>query len=182
MLSANANTIPVCTWAVMEMVCDPTLLVALREEANSVAIITDPQTGNRTFDIDHLKDLPLLQSVYTEVMRRHVSVNITREVRQPFQMEGFTMQKGQVLQAPTQLAHYDESVWGVEGHPASEFWAWRHVKYVSSSDSDEKTKTPVFELRGRATDYFPYGEFFFFFFLLSFPSPPFSPYRKFKEN
>lgn len=143
----------------MEMVRDPALLTAIRQEANSATII-DPETGNRTFDLDRLKDLPLLQSVYTEVMRRHVSINITREVRQPFQMEGFTLEKGAVLQAPTHLAHYDEPVWGVEGHPASEFWAWRHIKYVSSTDDNgNETKTPVFEMRGRATDYFPYGEF-----------------------
>lgn len=35
-----------------------------------------------------------------------------------------------MVQTCSHIAHLEESVWGMEGHPASEFWAWRHVKYV----------------------------------------------------
>jgi hypothetical protein len=84
-------------------------------------------------------------------MRLHISINITREVVQPLEVEGYMLAKGTLLQSPTELAHYEEGVWGVEGHPAGEFWAERHVKV----DSDGKR---VFEMRGRPTDWFPYGE------------------------
>ena len=53
--------------------------------------------------------------------------------------------------SPTELAHYEEGVWGVEGHPAEEFWAERHVKVGEGGNR-------VMEMRGKPTDWFPYGE------------------------
>jgi len=47
------------------------------------------------------------------------------------------------------VAHSNEQVWGVEGHPAEEFWAARHIKYVNGK--------PQFETAGRLADWFPYG-------------------------
>lgn len=142
----NANTVPVCTWAIMEMIRDRDLLTRLREEIDGVLVV---ENGETRFDLQRLVNLPLLQSVYVEVMRLRVSINVTREVVQPLEVEGYLLKPGSVLQAPTELSHYDEAVWGVEGHPAAEFWAERHVKYVDGA--------PVFEMRGRPTDFFPYG-------------------------
>jgi len=147
----NANTIPVATWAIIEMTKDPSLLAALRKEVEPT-YITDPATGRRTIDLQALAALPLLQSVYTEIMRMRISLNVTREVVRPLEVEGYTLAAGTLLQAPTELSHYKESVWGVEGHPATEFWAERHVKYVGG--------VAAFEVKGRPTDFFPYGEFF----------------------
>ncbi|KAK5655986.1 hypothetical protein OQA88_5124 [Cercophora sp. LCS_1] len=146
LIASNANTVPVCTWAILEMIRDPGLLERLREEVDSVVVV---ENGERKFDIQRLVNLPLLQSVYVEVMRLRVSIHVTREVVQPLEVEGYTLKPGSVLQAPTELAHWNEEVWGVEGHPAAEFWAERHVKYADGK--------AVFEMRGRPTDFFPYG-------------------------
>lgn len=63
-----------------------------------------------------------------------------------------------MLQASTDITHYDESIWGVEGHPASEFWAERHVRWVEKRGEGETKRERVFERLGGPNDFFPYGE------------------------
>ncbi|EXF77052.1 hypothetical protein CFIO01_01699 [Colletotrichum fioriniae PJ7] len=145
------------TWAVMEVIKDRSLFQAVREEVDSVSV-TDPKTGKPTFDVAKLVTLPLLQSIYVETLRMHVSINITREVMEPTELGGYHLSKGSLVQAPTQIGHREESVWGVEGHPASEFWAERHIKYVEKQDEDGKPQNvKEFSMTGRPSDFFPYG-------------------------
>jgi cytochrome P450 len=148
---ANGSTTPVATWMLIHILSSPDLLSALREEIGS-AISPHPTASLPTFDIQALTSLPLLQSVYTETLRLHVSVNITREVVKPLDIAGYTLPSGSIIQAPTAVAHFDEGVWGVEGHPASEFYAERHVKTVKGKR--------VFECVGKGSDLFPFGESF----------------------
>ncbi|KAK6064063.1 Cholesterol 7-alpha-monooxygenase 4 [Seiridium cupressi] len=57
-----------------------------------------------------------------------------------------------------QIAHHDEAVWGVPEHPASEFWAHRHIKYVESTDeAGNSQRKPEFSMAGRPSSFFPYG-------------------------
>jgi cytochrome P450 len=141
----------------MEIVRDPALFQAVRSEVLDT-LVTDPATGTRSFDIQKLLALPLLQSIYIEAMRMHVSANITRQVTRPISLEGYHLAKGSLLQAPTGIAHYDETVWGKEGHPATEFWAERNIKYVEKVDADGQTMwTKEFSMAGRPSDFFPYG-------------------------
>ena len=73
-------------------------------------------------------------------------------------MDGYTIRKGAMLQAPTTVAHYDEAVWGMEDHPASEFWAERHIKSIEEKDdSGNLSHKRVFAMAGRSGLYFPYG-------------------------
>jgi cytochrome P450 len=139
----TANTVPVCIWGLMELARDPILRREIRDEVEAAS------TG-RHFDVQKLVTLPLLQSFYTEVMRLHVSVLVIREALRPFGMEGYTLPARSILQAPSEISHYSESIWGVEGHPASEFWARRHISY----DSKGKAR---FEMMGRPADFFPFG-------------------------
>ncbi|KAK1752329.1 cytochrome P450 [Echria macrotheca] len=157
-MGLNANSVPVCAWALMELVQDQELLGAVRDEV-STAFTTDPETGKRTLDSQKVLTLPLLQAVYVEVLRMHVSMNITRAATKPLEVEGYTLPAQSILQAPTQISHYNESVWGVEGHPATEFWAYRNIKYVEEKNPEtgETKQVPRFEMRGRPTDFFPYG-------------------------
>jgi hypothetical protein len=141
----------------MELAKDPDLWREIRQEVETT-YVTDPATGHRTIDAKKLLALPLLQSLYIEIMRMRVSINVTREVVEPLEMEGYTLAAGTILQAPTEISHYKESVWGADGHPASEFWAARHVKYVDETDETGKTRSvPRFEMVGKPTDFFPYG-------------------------
>jgi len=148
--SANANTIPIATWCVIELARSPALFAAVREEV-ATAYETDPATGKKTLNISTLLSLPLLQSVYAEILRLHVSLIVLRKIASPLSVAGYTLEKGASIQAATDIDHFDDNVWGSEGHPAREFWPERHVKTV-----DGKRQ---FVFAGSPYDFFPYGEF-----------------------
>lgn len=157
-LRLNGNTTPLTAWALMELIKDPLLLRAVREEILQ-AYIVDPDTGRRNIDAQRLISLPLMQSFYVEILRMHVSFNVTREVQQPLSIDGYPIEKGSLVQAYSQIAHMEESVWGVEEHPASEFWAERHLRYVDGVDeSGNIVQQAQFSMRGRPSSFFPYGK------------------------
>ncbi|KAK1975134.1 cytochrome P450 [Colletotrichum cereale] len=153
----NANTIPIAAWSIMELAKDSALLGSVRKEALS-AYVTDPATGERTLDVQKLLALPLLQSVYAEALRLHVSINVTREVIAPITLGGFQLPQGALVQAPTELAHRNEHVWSADGHPASEFWGERFVSYSEIMGEDGSVeKVPQFSMAGKSGQWFPYG-------------------------
>ncbi|KAK0620784.1 cytochrome P450 [Immersiella caudata] len=154
---SNANSIPVTGWCVMEVAKDRRLLEAIREEVET-AYEADAKTGKRVINAQTLVSLPLLQAVYIEGLRLHVSMNVTRQVIGPMEMGGVSLEKGSVLQASTEIMHYDEKIWGMEGHPASEFRPERHIQYVDEVGADGKKKrVRKFVMAGGPTDFFPYG-------------------------
>ncbi|RYP60190.1 hypothetical protein DL771_010600 [Monosporascus sp. 5C6A] len=156
-LGLNTNTIPVCAWALMEVIRDPKLFQATREEALQ-ALVTDPVSGKRTLNTQKLASLPLIQSIYIESLRLHMSINVTRTAMEEFTMASYTLPKGCTIQAPTQISHYEEAVWGTLEHPASEFWASRHVKSSRVGNAKgENIETREFSLGGRTGSFFPYG-------------------------
>ncbi|KAJ5462939.1 hypothetical protein N7475_007883, partial [Penicillium sp. IBT 31633x] len=154
----NGNTVPVTAWAMIELIKDRTLFEAVRTEAMG-AYTTDPTTGARRIDAQKLINLPLLQSLYIEIMRLHVSFNVTRKVTQPVQVDGYMIEKGALLQTCSQIAHFEDAVWALPEHPASDFWAWRHVQYVDVRDelTGEPIRRPQFAIKGRPSSFFPYG-------------------------
>ncbi|KAH7318291.1 cytochrome P450 [Stachybotrys elegans] len=147
----NSNSIPTTAWMLMEILADASLLQAVREEV-ATAVTTDAETGKLKVDSQKLVELPLLQSIWTETLRLRINFNIGRDVKQPVTLSGYTIPKGSLLQAPMSIAHYDESIWGTAGHPASEFWAERHIKY-----SDQACSKRSYAMAGRPTCYFPFG-------------------------
>jgi hypothetical protein len=153
----NANSIPIAAWCLMEVIQDRALLKEIQAEAGT-AFLVDPSTGKRVLDAQKMMGLQLLQSVYTEVLRLHVSVNITREVIGPATVAGYELPKHSLVQAPTRIAHYNEGVWGMAGHPASEFWAYRHIRYTETKDENGNAiRKPEFAMAAGPNDYFPYG-------------------------
>lgn len=141
----------------MEIIKDPSLLEAVREEVATVTTI-EPETGRRTIDAQKLVTLPLLQSIFTETLRLRINFNITRDVKQPVTLDGQVIPKGAMLQAPMMVSHYEEAVWGTTDHAASEFWAERHIKYIDETDGSGQThRKRVYAMAGRATSYFPFG-------------------------
>ncbi|KAI1270024.1 putative cytochrome P450 [Xylariaceae sp. FL1019] len=142
----TSNSIPTAMWMLMEIIRDPSLHREVRDEIAAIST-TDPVTGNAVLDSQKIASLPLLQSIWTEVLRLHISFNITRDVKEPLSIGGHTIAKGSMIQAPMMVAHYDET-WGTNGHPASEFWAERHIKY---SDGNR-----TYAMSGYNT-YYPFG-------------------------
>ncbi|KAK3312027.1 cytochrome P450 [Apodospora peruviana] len=154
----NSNTVPTATWMLIYIIRDKSLLDAVRAEALQ-AIVVDPATGSRrTLDREKLVSLPLLQSIYTEVLRLHMSVALVRETVKPIILEGHYIPKGAFVQAMTGISHMEEAVWARDGHPASEFWAARHLSYKETKSQDGKIKLePEFTLAGRTGAFFPFG-------------------------
>jgi hypothetical protein len=152
--------VPISAWAMIELIKDPSLYNAVRNEVLKTCV-TDPDTMEVHLDARALINMPLMQSLYIEIMRIHVSFNVTREAKKPIEIDGYHLEKGSLIQTCSQISHFEEAVWGTEDHPASEFWAWRHVKYVEKTDevSGEVTMLPTFSMTGRPSSFFPYGRF-----------------------
>lgn len=155
---SNGNSTPVTAWFLIEIIKDPSLFEAVREEVMT-AYVTDPRTGARSIDPQKLVSLPLLQSIYVESLRLHVSMNVTRELMAPFDLGSYKLEKGALIQACTEISHLDEEVWGDKDHPASEFWAARHIRYVDETDEKGEVKrVPQFSMVGKQNDWFPFGK------------------------
>lgn len=106
--------------------------------------------GEPELDVAKLLALPLLQSVYTEVLRLHISVSLPRSATAPLVMDGFAIRKGAVLFAPAHVAHRSEASWGRPGHPAGAFWGERHVREGAGGVRE-------FRIAGEPEMFFPYG-------------------------
>ncbi|KAK0702256.1 cytochrome P450 [Lasiosphaeris hirsuta] len=158
--SLNSNTIPITTWALYEPVKDPEIFKDVRAEVLQ-AYEFDPLTRKATIDAQKLISLPLIQSVFAETLRLHLSINLTREVNNPIVIEGYRIGKGAMLQALTQIAHYDEETWAADGHAASDFWAGRHLRYVrqpSNEPGKEANLVPEFSVAGKPGSFVPFGD------------------------
>lgn len=135
----------------MEIIKDPSLLQAVRDEVATV-IQSGSDGGKLTIDHQKLVALPLLQSIFTETLRLRVNFNIMRDVKHPITLDGHSIPQGVMLQAPMQVAHYDEKVWNAAGHhPADEFWAERHIKWT------EQGSKRTYSMAGSPASYFPFG-------------------------
>ncbi|TEA20896.1 25-hydroxycholesterol 7-alpha-hydroxylase [Colletotrichum sidae] len=147
-----------CSYCMMELLKGRSLFDAVRAEALQ-ALVVDPKTGKKDFDARKLVSMPLMQSIYVEVMRLHVSIGITREIMEDTMLDGYRLRKGALIQAPTNLLHQDDEIWERDSHKASEFWAERHVRYVAKVDetTGQTTTEKVFVMAGKPSEFFPYG-------------------------
>lgn len=144
-------------WMVLEIVKDPALFKAVREEVADAYTI-EGHADSRTLDPKNVVALPLLQSIFTEILRLHTNFNIIRDVNEEIEMDGFTLRKGSMLHAVMREAHYDEETWRRDEYPASEFWAERHIKVQKSRDEEGNViQKRVFSMAGRPSSYFPFG-------------------------
>lgn len=156
----NGNTVPVTTWAMIEAIRDPELFQALREEALAAYEI-DPTTGENRINAQKLVKMPLMQSLYVEIMRMHVSFNPTRMAKNTVEIDGYKVKKGALVQTCSRIAHYEDAIWGTVEHPASEFWAYRNTKVIETVDeSTGEVKSQLqFGMKGRPSSFFPYGTY-----------------------
>lgn len=154
----NGNTLPIATWMLIELIQDKHLLETVRSEIHR-AFTADRETGQFRLNAQELLSMPMLQSVYTETLRLHISFNATREVMQDIWINGYLIRKGSVLQSATQIAHYNESIWGTEGHSAAELWGEHHISYIDTTDDLGRiTKSPQFRMKAPQTSFFPFGK------------------------
>ncbi|KAM5384726.1 hypothetical protein ACJA88_002573 [Fusarium oxysporum] len=136
--SINSNAIPMTSWIIIEILRRPEIFIRIQEE---VATVFDKDT--KQVDIVALKKLPLLNSVYLECLRLRSSVFVVRKLRNSIELDGYTLKEGNLILAPSYLAHNAPEVWSSSAHPPEEFWPERFIKKGNSGIS--------------AGNYFPYG-------------------------
>jgi hypothetical protein len=146
-----SNAIPAAGWMLMHILDpkgDPTLLERVLQELRPAKL------DNGTLDIPTLISLPLLQSIYFEILRLYVDVLVTREVKNdlvlPVDDENreVLINKG-FLMVPSWPYHHDDTNWF--DPPADVFCAERYLK------RDPESGKEIFSATGTGGKMFPYG-------------------------
>ncbi|KAI1073514.1 cytochrome P450 [Whalleya microplaca] len=157
LFAQNSNSIPTATWMLMEIIKDESLFQAVREEI-ATSLLTHSEFDVCKLDMNKLVALPLLRSVFIETLRLRMNLNIIRTLEDTLYLDGIELAKGSMIQAPVMAAHYDENVWGRPGHPATQFWAERHINYVEERDETGRLcRKRKFDMAGRPSSFFPFG-------------------------
>jgi hypothetical protein len=92
----------------IEIIRNPDLYRAVQEEISQTVI--KGSTCSEYLDYTKLASSPLIQSIYTEVLRLHVQILVTRTSIESVKVAGYELPKGSVLQAPTAVPHLDEEI------------------------------------------------------------------------
>ena len=170
-------------WNVLHVFASASLLFRVRAELAMISF-----TGITTnADIDALMALPLLQSIYAELLRLRVEVpTIFSSARGEIRVNEWRIPKDSLVVVPAGLAHHDPDFWNTRDgeNPLHEFWADRFLLYPDDPSSGPKkpvcrvtdagnscrnekredeiypaagSPTPKFVTHGLADSYMPYG-------------------------
>jgi len=149
----SSNAIPAAGWMLMHTLNpngDRSLLGRVVEELRSA------ERADGSLDIPTLVNLPLLQSVFNEVLRLYVDVLVTRELKRDLTLpldrdreRQTVLPKGGIVMAPSWLGHRDEALW--VDPPFNQFYAERFL------DTDPETGKQCFTTNGTNGKFFPFG-------------------------
>lgn len=136
---------------VLKPTADPTILSRVMEE------LKQAEKPDGSIDVPTLVAQPLLQSLWTETLRMHTDVLVTRncpeDITLPLDDDGkrqVTFRKGDNIFAPCYLGHHDANVWSNKS-PENLFDAERFCSV------DPKTGKETFSISGTTGKYFPFG-------------------------
>ena len=132
----NSNSIPAAFWSLVHIFRDPALLQRTREQASKCATGADPSAAS-AFDSEGLTKNPLLQSVWSEVLRLYVALFIVRgadhdDVALP---GGHVIPRKKMIVVDTHTAHMDAGVWNASEAPLDAFQADRFLVYPDKPGS-----------------------------------------------
>ena len=138
----NSNSIPAAFWSLVHIFRDPKLLASTREQARRsfVGAATGAASDAR-YNTEALTRNPLLQSVWSEVLRLYVALFIVRGAdHDDFHLPGgHTIPKQKMIVVDTHTAHHDASVWNQgdaqNPHPLDSFWAERFLVFPGQEKS-----------------------------------------------
>jgi cytochrome P450 len=148
----NSNAIPAAGWMLFHIL-DPAADKTLRPRV--MAELERARETDGTLNIPILVTLPLMQSIYHEVLRLYVDVLVTRELRQDLILplddgkNQVKFDKGSIIMAPSWIGHRDELLW--TSPPSSVFYPERFLQV------DQETGTETFTTGGTAGKFFPFG-------------------------
>lgn len=113
---ANLNSHPASVWMVIEIFKDPELLVRVRDELENMTTTPD----ERTTWMEELGNIPLMQSIYAEVLRLRTGVQtVYRDNRADIHINEWRFPKKSLIIVPTVEAPTDETYWNTrngKGH------------------------------------------------------------------
>ena len=148
----SSNAIPATGWMLMHILNpqgDKSLFGRVMQEVQSAV------RDDGTLDIPTLATLPLLHSIFHEVLRLYVDVLVTRECKEDLTLplddgqRSIVIGKDSLVMAPSWLGHRDENLWN--NPPSNQFHAERFLK------SDPKTGKMIFSTSGTNGKLFPWG-------------------------
>ena len=148
----NSNAIPAAGWMLLHILNpdgDKTLESRVMEE------LREAERDNASLDIPTLITLPLMQSVFHEVLRLYVDVLVTRDLKEDLTLplddgkRQVLLKKNTVVMAPSWLGHRDETLW--TDPPCDRFYAERFLK------TDPETGKLLFTTSGTNGRFFPFG-------------------------
>ena len=163
-------------WNIIEIFKDKTLLSRVRAEltaANFRGIATNE-------DLEKLTAIPLLQSIYSELLRLRVEVQtVFSSDTEDISINEWRIPKNSLVLVPAGAAHRDPKFWNTRDgvYPLDQFWADRFLAYPSDSQSGPKksdgsnetndgseaafaasdNEKPIFISSGLANSFMPYG-------------------------
>ena len=123
-------------WTIIEIFKDQNLLIRVRKELDAISYTPD-------HEIDEVLSLPLLQSVYAEVLRLRVEVqSVFYNEDHDISINELRFPKKNLLLVPVGPAHRDASFWNTKDgkHPLHEFWADRFLIYPNDPQSGPRRK------------------------------------------
>ena len=125
----------------------------MRTEVNS-CILINYSDGHVRFDVDQLLKVPLLQSVYAEVLRLRMHFYLIRMPdRTDMKIRDWIIPRQKVICISTTAAHMDPKTWNTEDnkYPADVFWGERFLRYPKDSSN------PIFSMKDTEGSWIPYG-------------------------
>ena len=148
----NSNAIPAAGWMLMHILHsdgEKTLLSRVMEELKGA------ERDDGSLDVPTLIALPLLQSIFHEVLRIYADVLVSRELREDITLPledkkgRMLLKKNGVVMAVSWLAHRDETLW--TDPPCNQFYAERFLR------TDLETGHRLFSTGGTSGKFFPFG-------------------------
>ncbi|KAL8830387.1 MAG: hypothetical protein Q9191_001464 [Dirinaria sp. TL-2023a] len=109
-----ANTIPAAFWTIYHIFSDPTLLDELRSAL--IPFLTIREQNDITayeLDISHIRNVPILRSVLSEVLRHYANGTGTRIVVEDIMLDNrYFLKQGSFVFMPNRSYHFNSSIWG----------------------------------------------------------------------
>lgn len=147
------------SWIIIEILRRPEIHKRIKEEISTVmnrdVVLSQDSTNGASsrsaVDIQALKRLPLLNSIYLECLRLRSSVFVVRKLRNTVDLDGYSLQAGNLILAPSYLAHKDPTVWSTPEHPPEELWPERFMRQEGGGGKAAGAATL------HAGKFFPYG-------------------------
>ncbi|KAI9644636.1 hypothetical protein NHQ30_006660 [Ciborinia camelliae] len=139
---ANINFHKAAVWAIIETFKDPVLLSRVRKELDEVSF--DPNSFASPHDTEILIQIPLLQSIYAEVLRLHVEIqHVLYSHHSPVHVNQWIFPRKTPILVPCGPAHHNPKAWNTRNgeFPLDTFWADRFLIYPEDSVSGPMVTT-----------------------------------------